>query len=102
MFATLTQYRVNPIFKEEFVSSWEDLIAHLRSAQFARHGTLHTESRIAYMSYVIWHSRDKFERIFNNEVPEFLEEIKALHGYCNNVQLLHRLDIIKENTPLIK
>jgi hypothetical protein len=99
MFATFTQYRVNPIFKKEFVASWEDFLNHLRMEQYAHSGTLHGESRITYISYIIWTSREKFEPVYNKEVDAFVPLINKLHSICNDVQLLHRMDIIKQNTP---
>lgn len=99
MFATLTQYRVNPIFKEEFVSSWQDFLNHLRREKYAHSGTLHTESRISYLSYIVWNDRSKFEPVHNEEVESFLPEINKLHSYCNDVQLLHRMDILQQNAP---
>ena len=81
------------------MSSWGDFLSHLRKDNYALSGTLHSESRISYLSYVVWISREKFEPIHNNEVAEFLDEINKLYSYCNDVQLLHRMDIIKENAP---
>lgn len=99
MFATLTQYRVNPIFREEFVSTWDEFLNHLCKEQYAQSGTLHGESRISYISYIIWTSKEAYEPIHNKEVAAFLPEINKLHSYCNDVQLMHRMDIIKQNSP---
>lgn len=101
MFATITQYLVNPIFKAEFMILWEEFVAHLQRENYAISGTIHSESRISYISYLIWSSRDSFERIHNKEVSDFLEYMNSFDSYCNNINLLHRMEVIEQNSPSV-
>ena len=99
MYATLTQYRVNPIFKEDFVASWHEIMDELKRVGKSHAGNLHRESRISYLSYILWYSRDTYDHIHSQEYQKVADDIKTLHSYCNDVKLLHRMEIIKQVTP---
>lgn len=96
MFATLIQYRLNPIFKADFYRYWQEHRQYLLDQGIIRTSILHRETPISYISYTRWDSRESFE----NNILEPTGEIKLwqdkIEDCCNDVRVLHRMDIIQK------
>ncbi len=94
MFASVVEFRLNPIFKEEFVVHWQDYVSFLKKHEALIEATLHHETPISLIAYYKWSSRDSFEEYSLHPRGEALSISQVLQGYCNDVKLLHRMDII--------
>lgn len=96
MFASLIQYRLNPIFKNDFFRYWQGHREHLLDLGLIESSILHRETPISYLSYTKWNSREDFEKfILNPEGPIKVWQLK-IEDCCNEVHVLYRMDVIKD------
>jgi len=97
MFASLIQYRLNPIFKADFFRYWKEHRQHLMDLKVLEYAVLHRETPISYLSYSHWSDRKEFENhIIDPQGPTWTFQQK-IEECCNDVRVLHRMDIIKDS-----
>ncbi len=94
MFASIVEFRLNPIFKEEFIDNWSQYIAFPEIQSGLIEAELHAETPITLIAYFKWHNRREFERCFLRAKDEIRDHLLLLEKNCNNVKVLHRMDII--------
>lgn len=95
MFATISLYRLAPIFEREFIVAWTSFAEELKVMGYADMARLHKESRITYLSYVHWKSAADYERIKSHAVEDLNPLLDRLAGYCNSIHDLHRMEVIE-------
>lgn len=98
MFASVIQYRLNPIFEEDFIRYWTNYRNYLRENQLISTAVLHRESKISFLAYFRWNSRMAFEKSIL--MPEAgIRPFQAnLDECCNSIKVLHRMETISQIT----
>ena len=94
MFVTLRLYRLNPIFEREFIRLWNELVAELKAIGVLDQAILHKESKISYVSYVTWNTKEVHERMTNNPPVDIKRKVEKVRECCNSITLLHRMEVI--------
>ncbi len=96
MFATLIQYRLNPIFKVDFFRYWEEHRQYLLDLGVIENSVLHRETPISYLSYSRWENRMAFENHILNP-PKALQSWQSkIEDCCNDIRILYRMEIVKD------
>lgn len=95
MFASIVEYRLNPIFKEDFLRYWQNYIKMLRELKVLDEAYLHAETPISLVAYKRWQTRSSFEDYYLNPEGDVLLLQYKMEDTCNDVKVLHRMDIIK-------
>lgn len=96
MYATLRQYRLNPIFERDFVRDWNRLANLYQENNLIYQATLHKESKISFISYIRWRNKENYENLRGNNLPEIEKLINKIASYCNSMYMLHRMEILEE------
>lgn len=96
MFATLIQYRLNPIFKSDFLHYWQEHRRYLLELGAVQKSVLHRESPISFLSYTRWINRNAFEEHILNPQGEVQDWQAKIEDCCNDVRVLYRMDIVKD------
>lgn len=101
MYATVRQYRLNPIFEQDFVRVWQQVRQKLLDKNYAEYAVLHRESKISYLSYIHWQSKEIFEN-YIQKIPEpFQSDLQKIDECCNNNVILHRMTVLSNNPELV-
>ena len=96
MYVTLRLYRLNPIFEREFIRLWNEMVKELKKIGALEQAILHKESKISYVSYVNWFTREKHEEMVENP-PEHIEKLVGkMRECCNSITILHRMEVIEK------
>jgi hypothetical protein len=99
MFATLIQYRLNPIFKHDFFSFWKEQERILMESRSIISSTLHLENPISFVSYTLWDSRESFERhSLQTQGPVADLQLK-MENACKDIRTLYKMEVI-QNLPI--
>lgn len=96
MFASLIQYRLNPIFKDDFFGYWEQHRQLLISLGAIDYSVLHRETPIAYLSYTRWKNRGEFEKHILKKEGDIRFWQQKIEDCCNEVHVLYRMEIVKD------
>lgn len=97
MFASLRLYRLNPIFESDFTKLWNQITVELKKDAYIEKAILHKESKISYISYMQWHTKDDFESLSRDTNSKYAVLINKLKECCNSVHVLHRMEVLEEN-----
>ncbi len=97
MFASIVEYRLNPIFKQDFMRYWKEYVDMLAKAKALDKAYLHTETPISLVAYKRWLSRQAFEDFYLQSEGEILLQQYKIEETCNDVKVLHRMEILKES-----
>jgi hypothetical protein len=97
MYATLRSYRLNPIFERDFVKLWNQLIEELIRDGYVSNAVLHKESKISYVSYLQWESKQVFEGLNGKKIPKYRVLIEKIEECCNSIQVLHRMEVLEKD-----
>ena len=101
MFATIRAYRVNPIFEHDFIKSWHKLLNYLKEKNLVSYGVLNKESKMQYISYVQWNSKEEYKTILTQKSDDLQKLVDKTLQYCNSEATIYRLTTIappKTNT----
>lgn len=96
MFATVVQYRLNPIFEADFVRYWKAQKKILLEQQLVEQCTLHRETKISYIAYLRWQDRESFEQNFRQPQGDMALWQEKIEACCNDIRVVYRLFIMKE------
>lgn len=96
MFASLIQYRLNPIFKSDFFRYWQGHRQHLLDEKAIDFSVLHRETPIAYLSYTRWKDRSEFDKYILHQSGETRVWQQKIEDCCNEVHVLYRMEIVKD------
>jgi len=96
MFATLIQYRLNPIFKADFFHYWQEHRRYLLGIGSLYNSVLHRETPISYLSYSRWKNREEFEKHILEPSGEVQDWQIKIEDCCNDVRVIYRMDIVKD------
>lgn len=96
MFATLINYRLNPIFKADFFNYWQEHRKNLLKLGVIEKSVLHRETPISFLSYTRWQSREDFESHILKPSGPLREWQVKIEDCCNDVRVLYRMDIVKD------
>ncbi|MCC5915779.1 MAG: antibiotic biosynthesis monooxygenase [Cryomorphaceae bacterium] len=96
MFAVIRQYQLNPIFESSFLDDWHKLVNAYRKREGLVSASIHKETPISFISYEKWKSRDHFLNIMDDREGQIRREIETLRNNCNNVYLLHSMELVTE------
>ncbi len=98
MFATVTHYRLNPIFEQDFLREWNKQVLHLKTQKFLSSSVLHRESKISYVSYTRWLSKELFDQNLNEPDELVYKSQLKIENCCNSISIPYRLYTLKEVT----
>ena len=96
MFATITHYRLNPIFERDFLKQWNIQVEYLKGLMLLSSSVLHQESKISYVAYTRWVSLEEFEKNQKNPDQIFLDSQRKIEECCNSISIPYRLHTLKE------
>jgi len=97
MYATIHQYKVNPIFEHDFVRVWQRMRLQLRNHNLIHYGVLHKESKISYLAYYHWYSREVLDHFLQQPPPGFTSDLQKLDECCNQNKILHRMQVLTDS-----
>lgn len=99
MYATIRLFKLNPIFERDFIRYWHKIVDDLQGLDVLSSATLHKESKISYVSYVIWKSQNAFEEYKDGGKKEKIEaDIETMNNFCNSILLLYRMEVVGPET----
>ena len=96
MFASIIQYRLNPIFEPDFLKLWHQQREWLESRGMLHSSILHRESRITYIAYAQWKNRQDFEAYMYEPEEELRILWDKIEECCNSISVPYRLYPVAE------
>lgn len=92
MFATVIQYRLNPIFESDFISIWKQQRDFLKERDLITESMLHRETRMSFVSYTRWKSQDDFNDSMVKPRGQRLGFLQKQESFCNSIKICFRLN----------
>jgi heme-degrading monooxygenase HmoA len=96
MYATITHYRLNPIFEQDFLSQWHKQVQYLKKNKFLFSSVLHRETKISYVTYTRWRSKELFEQNYNSPEEMVRQSQIRIESCCNSISIPFRLHTLTE------
>lgn len=91
MFASIIQYKLNPIFEGDFLALWNQQQRILKERDLIINSFLHRETRISFVSYTQWRERSHFEANMVKPQGEMQRILEKQEAYCNSIKIQFRL-----------
>ena len=95
MFAIIRLYHLSPIFEESFKSDWSSLVYAFRAHDAFVAARLHKESPVTFIAYERWKSKESYLEVMNDYEGKIREPLEKLKANCNDIKLLHSMDMIE-------
>lgn len=96
MFASIIQYRLNPIFEPDFLRAWKQQRDWLRSQGQVTTFVLHRESPISYVAYARWRQRSDFEAFMQRPGGQMKVWWDKIEECCNSVTIPYKLHLLAD------
>lgn len=91
MFASIIQYKLNPIFEGDFITLWNQQQKILKERGLIYSSFLHRETRISFVSYTQWRTRNHFDENMVKPQGEMQRILEKQESYCNSIKIQFRL-----------
>ena len=91
MFASVIQYKLNPIFEQDFLKLWDEQRDYLLSEKIISTSVLHRETKISYVAYTRWHKQAFFEQYFIDQQGPLQHNLERMRECCNSISIPYRL-----------
>lgn len=76
---------------------WQSYIKRLKQLDVLHEASLHAETPITLVAYFKWQNRKAFEAYFLDENSLLAPTLSKMAENCNDVKVLHRMEIISES-----
>ena len=96
MFASIIQYRLNPIFEPDFLRAWKQQRDWLQQEGLVSIYLLHRETRISYIAYARWHQRQDFEDFMYRPAGQMKVWWDKIEECCNSVTIPYQLHLLQD------
>lgn len=96
MFASIIQYKLNPIFEQDFLKLWNVQQSMLKEQELIYQSFLHRETRISFVSYIQWRDRHDFEENLMKPEGEMKRILEKQEAFCNSITIHFRLHSTKD------
>lgn len=97
MYASITQYQLNPIFENDFLKLWKEQWNHLMAEQMIKSATLHRESRISYIAYTNWTNQEAFNQYIHQPEENLHQILLKMEECCNSIRIPFRMHTLEED-----
>lgn len=98
MFASIIQYRLNPIFEPDFLKLWHSQRQWLEEKGMLHSCILHRESRITYIAYAQWKKQQDFEDYMYEPTEELRRLWDSIEECCNSISVPYRLHTVAQSS----